>query len=54
MKKIDLTCPRCGAIMEVNEEKTEANCSYCRYKFLIEKDESLEEAKKRIHELAYE
>ncbi len=54
MKKIDLTCPKCGAIMDINEEQTEANCSYCRYKFLIEKDETLEEAKKRVHELAYE
>ena len=33
MKKIDLKCPSCGGIMKISEDKTEAVCPFCKYKF---------------------
>lgn len=53
MKKIDITCPRCKAILDVNESRTEATCGFCGYKCLIEKGETLEEAVKRAKEISY-
>ncbi len=45
MKKIDLKCPSCGGIMKVSEDKTEITCQYCKHKFLIEKEKTIEELK---------
>mgnify|MGYP003314612335 CR=1 FL=1 len=47
MKLVDLKCERCGAEMQLNEEKTIARCPYCKNKFLIAKEPSLEEQIKK-------
>lgn len=53
MKKIDLKCPRCGGIMQVSDDKTEANCSFCKNKFLIEKEKTLDEIKAQEEAVSY-
>ena len=40
MKIIDMKCSNCGAILEVDSEKREANCQHCGAKFLID-DENI-------------
>ena len=37
MKLITLTCPKCGAQMEVNPELEAIICNYCGNKMLIDK-----------------
>ena len=36
MKLIEVTCPKCGATMKVDQNKKEMNCEYCGNKFLID------------------
>lgn len=37
MKLITLTCPKCGAQMEVNTELEAIICNYCGNKMLIDR-----------------
>lgn len=53
MKKISLKCENCGAIMKVSEDKTEATCPYCKYKFLIEKEPTISELQEKEEKLSY-
>ena len=53
MKKIDLKCKNCGAIMDLSEDKTEAYCPYCQNKFLLEKVPTLEEISDREEKISY-
>lgn len=53
MKKIDLKCPSCGGIMKVSEDKTEITCQYCKHKFLIEKEKTIEELKEQEEAISY-
>lgn len=53
MKKIDLECSNCGAIMQISDDKTEAFCPYCRNRILIKKEESIEELTKKEEKLSY-
>ncbi len=39
MKLVTLSCPKCNAQLQVNEDLTHAICNYCGYHFLID-DES--------------
>ncbi|MBQ9606864.1 MAG: hypothetical protein IJV16_06785 [Lachnospiraceae bacterium] len=41
MKLITLSCPKCSAQLQINEELTHAICNYCGYHFLVD-----DEAKK--------
>lgn len=36
MKLIDLTCPKCGAVLQVNEELKNGMCNHCGYTFLVD------------------
>ena len=38
MKLITLTCPTCGAQMEVNPEREAIICNYCGNKMLIDRE----------------
>ena len=38
MKLITLTCPKCGAQMEVNSELEAIICNYCGNKMLIDRE----------------
>lgn len=38
MKLITLTCPKCGAQMEVNTELEAIICNYCGNKMLIDRE----------------
>ena len=53
MKKIDLKCENCGALMQVSEDKTEAVCPYCNHKFLIEREPDIEELSQKAEKLSY-
>lgn len=53
MKKIDLKCPSCGGIMKISEDKTEAVCPFCKYKFLIQKEKTLDELKAQEEAISY-
>lgn len=37
MKLVDLTCPKCGAAIQVDSEKEFCFCTYCGAKMLIDK-----------------
>lgn len=37
MNVLDMTCPKCGATMALDEDKGKAECAYCGYRKLIEK-----------------
>ena len=39
MKLLDLTCPKCGAELKVNEELDRCVCNYCGHEILIDKEE---------------
>lgn len=53
MKKIDLRCENCGALMQVSEDKTEAVCPYCNHKFLIEREPDIEELSQQTERISY-
>lgn len=42
MHLVDLTCTKCGAILQVNSELTEATCNYCGNRMLISRPEHKE------------
>lgn len=39
MRLVDMTCPQCGALLQVDDTKQEAVCSYCGAKLLIDDGE---------------
>lgn len=45
MKLVDLSCPHCGAKLQVNGELKEATCNYCGQKFLVDDE---------VHHIQYE
>lgn len=53
MKMIDMTCPKCGAIMQVDAEKEQAVCQYCGALFLLEQEDTLEEIQAKAEAKAY-
>ncbi len=53
MKMIDMTCPKCGAIMQVDAEKEKAVCQYCGALFLLEQEDTLEEIQAKAEAKAY-
>ena len=53
MKKIDLKCQNCGALMHVSEDKTEVVCPYCKNKFLLSKEENIVDLAKKEEQLSY-
>ena len=53
MKEIDMTCPKCGAAMTLNEEKGKAECAYCGYRRLIERKETIAELRERMKSQSY-
>lgn len=53
MKIIDMTCPKCGAALNVDLEKGCAVCEYCGNAFLLEKEDTLEEIRAKAQSKAY-
>jgi len=53
MKKIELKCSRCGAIMNLSDDHTKASCPYCKNHFLIKKELSVEELAEKAEKLSY-
>lgn len=53
MKVQDMTCPKCGATMTYNAEKSKAECAYCGYRMLIEQRESISQLRERMRSQAY-
>lgn len=53
MNTIDMTCPKCGATMTLNEEKGKAECAYCGYRKLVERQETIAELRERIKAQSY-
>lgn len=65
MRLIKMTCPNCGAALELDAERTQAFCTYCGNKLYIEDDSikitnriideaRLKEAEVRLKELEYQ
>ena len=65
MRLIKMTCPNCGAELELDAERTQAFCTYCGNKLYIEDDSiritnriideaRLKEAEVRLKELEYQ
>ena len=65
MRLIKMTCPNCGAELELDAERTQAFCTYCGNKLYIEDDSikitnriideaRLKEAEVRLRELEYQ
>ena len=53
MKMLDMTCPKCGATMQVDAEKEQAVCQYCGALFLLEQEDTLEEIQAKAEAKAY-
>ncbi len=53
MKVLDMTCPKCGATMTLNEEKGKAECAYCGYRKLVERRETIAELRERMKSQSY-
>ena len=53
MKIIDMTCPKCGAVLKTDLDKGIAVCEYCETQFLIEKEDTLEEIRAKAQSRAY-
>lgn len=53
MKKIDLKCSNCGAMMQLSEDKTFAECQYCKNKILLRNELSIEEQVRRAEQISY-
>lgn len=53
MKVQDMTCPKCGATMALNEEKGKAECAYCGYRRLVERKETMAELRERMRSSSY-
>ncbi len=53
MRKIDLKCQNCGAMMHVSDDKTEVVCPYCKNKFLLSTDDDIFELAKKEEQLSY-
>lgn len=53
MKTIDLKCTNCGAMMQLSEDKSSAECQYCKNKILLTKELSIEEQARRAEQLSY-
>lgn len=53
MKMIDMTCPKCGAVMKIDADKEKALCEYCGALFLIEQEDTLEEIQAKAEARAY-
>lgn len=54
VKMQDMTCPKCGATMNFNEEKSKAECAYCGYRMLVEQKESISQLRERMRSQSYE
>ena len=38
MKLVDVTCPKCRSIMQIDKKNKEAKCEFCRHKFIIDNE----------------
>ena len=41
MKLIEVTCPKCNAVMKIDDAKKELICEYCKNKILIDDDNDI-------------
>ena len=39
MKLVELNCPKCGALLQVNDELTRCTCNYCGNEVLIDNEQ---------------
>ncbi len=39
MKLVELNCPKCGALLQVNDELTRCTCNYCGNEILIDNEQ---------------
>lgn len=53
MKIMDMSCPKCGAPLQVNADKEQAVCEYCGYNVLIEKEDTIEEIRQKAQSKSY-
>lgn len=53
MKLIDMSCPKCGAVMEADLEKGKVVCAHCGNLMLIEKEDNAGEIQKKAQAKAY-
>lgn len=53
MKTIDLTCPKCGALLKPDRYQGKAVCEYCGYNMLIEKEDTIEEIRVKEQAKSY-
>lgn len=53
MKMIDMTCPKCSAILKADDKREKAVCEYCGYQVLFEKKETADEIMAKAHARSY-
>ena len=51
MKMIDMTCPKCSAVLKVDDKKEKAVCEYCGYQVLIEREDTPEELRAKARKI---
>lgn len=55
MKLVDISCPGCGATLQVNEDSKNINCSYCGKTFLLDDEiKRVEHIVKNAEQAGYE
>lgn len=55
MKLVDISCPSCGATLQVNEGSKSVNCSYCGKTFLLDDEiKRVEHTVKNAEQAGYE
>ena len=52
-EKLDLSCPRCGGVMEIKKEENQIYCPYCKHKILLKKKESIKELIEKERQMSY-
>jgi len=53
-KKIDMTCPDCGATLKLIDHGSQLHCDYCDYTAYVDGSDNSSESEEKIKELKYQ
>jgi DNA-directed RNA polymerase subunit RPC12/RpoP len=49
----DMTCPKCGATMKLNEKDERLRCPYCNHEIMVELEDTPEEIREKEYAKSY-
>ena len=53
MNTYDMTCPKCGATMKLNEKDERLRCPYCNHEIMVELEDTPEEIREKEYAKSY-